>query len=151
MKIGITADHHGVKLKEIIKKKLEKLGCTVTDYGTDSSAPVDYPDKAFRLGESIKNKKVDLGIAICKTGIGMSIALNKVKDVRCAKISNSEEVVLAKEHNNVNAIAIASELNPEIALNIVKKFIEIPFSEVERHIKRINKIDVYETRNKNEL
>lgn len=151
MRIGITADHHGVKLKEILKNELEEMGHSVADYGTDSSHPVDYPDRAITLGESIKNKKLDLGIAICKSGIGMSIALNKVKDVRCAKISNSEEVVMAKEHNNANAIAISSEINPQIAINIAKKFVETPFTKAERHIKRLDKITVYEMRNKDEL
>lgn len=151
MKIGITSDHHGIKLKEIIKNELEEMDCNVTDYGTDATDAVDYPDKAFRLGESIRNKRVDLGIAICKTGIGMSIALNKVKDIRCAKVSNSQEAVLAKEHNNANAIAISSELNPKIAVNIVRKFVTVPFSEADRHLKRIDKITVYEMRNKNEL
>ena len=78
MKIGITSDHRGFKNKEILKEFLIKIGYDVIDYGTDSEMPADFPDYAFKLGDAIASKKVDLGIAICGTGIGMSIALNKV-------------------------------------------------------------------------
>ena len=103
---------------------------------------VDYPDYAFKIGESIANKGIKLGILICKTGIGMSIACNKVRGVRCAKVDNVEEAKLTRLHNNSNVIAI-SALNKN-ALEIVKTFLDTEFSNEERHIRRINKITEYE-------
>ena len=84
-------------------------------------------------------KEVDLGIAICGTGIGMSIALNKIKGIYCAKVSNLSEAILSKAHNNANVMAISSDLDDK-ANEIVLKFIETPFSNIDRYIKRNNKI-----------
>ena len=103
---------------------------------------VDYPDYAFKLGESIASRGIKLGIVICKTGIGMSIACNKVRGVRCAKVDNVEEATLTRLHNDSNVLAI-SALNPN-ALEIVKTFLETKFSNEERHIRRIQKISEYE-------
>ena len=88
MKLGIARDHRGYKLKEQIKNELD---IEIIDYGTYSEESCDYPDFAFKLGEAVVNKEVDYGIAICGSGIGISIACNKVKGVRCAKVSDSEE------------------------------------------------------------
>ena len=95
MKIGITSDHGGYKLKnKLIKSFRNKYD--ILDYGTDSEESVDYPDFAFKLGEAILRKEIDFGIAICKTGIGMSISLNKVKGIRCAKIDNLEDAYYSR-------------------------------------------------------
>ncbi len=140
--IGIGSDHAGYELKEKIKKYLNELDYQVIDYGTMVNTPVDYPDYAFKVGESIASKGIQLGILVCKTGIGMSIACNKVKGVRCAKVDNVEEAYLTRFHNNSNVLAISS-MNPN-ALEIVKTFIETKFSNEERHVRRINKISEYE-------
>lgn len=140
--IGIGSDHAGYELKEKIKKYLNELDYQVIDYGTMVNTPVDYPDYAFKVGESIASKGIQLGILVCKTGIGMSIACNKVKGVRCAKVDNVEEAYLTRFHNNSNVLAISS-MNPN-ALEIVKTFLETKFSNEERHVRRINKISEYE-------
>ena len=85
MKIGIANDHHGVSLKQELTRYLENLGYTVVNYGTDEETMVDYPDYAFKVGEDVRDKNIEYGILICNTGIGMSIAANKIKNVRCDK------------------------------------------------------------------
>ena len=113
MKIGIANDHRGYKKKQYLTQFLEKLGYTVINYGTDSEESVDFPDYAKRLGIAVREKEVDLGIAICGTGIGMSIALNKMHDIVCAKVSNVSEAILSKAHNDANVLAISEEMDDE--------------------------------------
>lgn len=138
--IGIASDHAGYDLKEKIKKELKEY--EIIDYGTMVNTSVDYPDYAFKIGESIANKGIKLGILICKTGIGMSIACNKVRGVRCAKVDNIEEAKLTRLHNNSNVIAVSAQ--NKNAIEIVKTFLDTNFSNEERHIRRINKITEYE-------
>lgn len=140
--IGIASDHAGYELKEKIKQFLHEMNYQVIDYGTMVNTSVDYPDYAFKVGESIASKGIQLGILVCKTGIGMSIACNKVRGVRCAKVDSVEEATLTRLHNDSNVLAI-SALNPN-ALEIVKTFLETKFSNEERHIRRIQKISEYE-------
>lgn len=144
MKIGITNDHRGLVLKQTLTNYLEKKGYNIIDYGTDSDDSVDYPDYAFKLGKSLQKKDIDLGIAICGTGIGMDIALNKVKGIRCAKASNEEEAILARSHNDANALALSAKISSDMAKDIVDKFINTNFSNDKRHIERIQKIKEYE-------
>lgn len=138
MKIGIGNDHRGVKLKEKIMKYLHDNGITCINYGTDSEESTDYVDYAVKVGNAINNKEIDLGILICGTGIGMSIAANKIKGIRCARVVNVNETVLAREHNMANVIAL-SENTPDYE-NIIKTFINTKESTEERHIRRVNKI-----------
>ena len=140
MKIGLTNDHRGVKVKQFLTVFLEELGYNVIDYGTDSEESTDFPDHAKKLGIAIMNKEVDLGIAICGTGIGMSIALNKIKGVYCAKISTQSEAALSKSHNDANVMAISEEMDKELMKEITKTFIETPFSNIDRYKIRNNKI-----------
>lgn len=144
MKIGITNDHRGLVLKQTLTNYLENKGYNIIDYGTDSDDSVDYPDYAFKLGKSLQTKDIDLGIAICGTGIGMDIALNKVKGIRCAKASNEEEAILARSHNDANALALTAKISSNMAKDIVDKFINTNFSNDKRHIERIQKIKEYE-------
>lgn len=140
MKIGITSDHRGVYLKKTLIEYLEHAGYKVINYGTDTIESVDFPEYAFKLGEGIKQKKVNLGIAICGTGIGMSIALNKVKGIYCAKICNVSEAMFCKSHNDANVVAISADIDEELAKSMVDKFIETPFSNIDKYIKRNNMI-----------
>jgi len=140
MTIGITNDHRGVKAKNFLMEYLTALGYTVIDYGADTEEPVDFPDYAKKLGDGIKNNEVALGIAICGTGIGMSIALNKMKGIYCAKVSSTSEATLSKAHNDANVIAISEEMGDDLMKEVITTFIETPFTNIDRYKKRNDKI-----------
>lgn len=140
MNIGLTNDHRGVKVKQYLTEYLTNLGYNIKNYGTDSTEPADFPDYAKKLGMAILNGEVDLGIAICGTGIGMSIALNKMKGIYCAKVSTKSEAVLSRAHNNANVMALSEEMDKETMKEAVKLFIETPFTNIDRYIERNNKI-----------
>lgn len=142
MKIGIAADHHGIKAKNNIKKYLERLGHELIDFGPESNESVDYPEYAFKVGNALK-EEIELGILICGTGIGMSIAANKVNGVRCALVHNIKEAKLAKEHNNANCIALSSSLSMIRIKDILDVFVNTKFSNIERHQRRVDMIDNY--------
>lgn len=144
MKIGIASDHRGYELKEKLKEALIKENYEVIDYGTNSKESTDYPDYAFILGENVVNKNVDYGVAICGSGIGISIACNKVKGVRCAKVTTKEEAEVTRIDNDSNIVAFGEKTSFEDALEIVKTFINTKFSNLEKHNRRINKIKSYE-------
>ena len=144
MKIGIASDHRGYKLKEKIKKYIIKEGYEVEDLGTDSLESVDYPDFGFKLGEAVRDKKVDLGIAICGTGIGISIACNKVKGVRCARIVSAKEAKITKLHNHANIVALNEKMPLFVAKDIVDAFVTTEYVPEERFERRIDKINKYE-------
>ena len=144
MKIGIANDHGGVEVKEELIKYLVILGYQITNYGTDDEAPVDYPLYAFKLGEAIEKKEIEAGILICKSGIGMSIAANKVKGVRCAKVETKEDAIVTREHNHSNVIALSANIDIEKTKEIVRSFLETPYSNEERHIRRVQMIDTYD-------
>ena len=144
MKIGIASDHRGYKLKEELK---EKLDYEFIDYGTDSEESTDYPIYAFKLGKAVVNQEVDFGVAICGSGIGISIACNKVKGIRCAKVSNSEEAMYTRNDNNSNIVAFGEKTPLEEAIDIVKKFIETPASLEAKHQRRVQEIIDYEENN----
>ena len=141
MKIGIASDHRGYYTKKAVKKILNEYSYDYEDYGTHSEDSVDYPDYAKVLCENVNNKTVDLGIAICGTGIGMSIACNKIKGIRCAKVSNEEEAKLARLHNDANVLALSSTLDINELKDIVLAFITTEFSNDDRHKRRIDKIN----------
>lgn len=141
MKIGIGSDHRGFVKKEQIIVYLKKLGHTVVDYGTNSSESTDYPLYAFKLGEDIKN--IDLGILICGTGIGVCIAANKVKGVRCAKVDSVKDAKHSKIDNNANVMSFGEDVSMFKAKKMINAFINTPFSNGERHIRRANMIDNY--------
>lgn len=143
MKIIIANDHNGVIIKNKIKNYLLQLGHEITDLGSKENEKVDYPDYAFEVGQKVNSKENDLGILICGTGIGMSIACNKIKGIRCAKVSSIEEARLARQHNNANVIAIGSKMPIWKIKKIVLTFITTPFSQEERHIRRNGLIDNY--------
>lgn len=141
MKIGIASDHRGVFLKEKIKNYLSD-NYNIIDYGTNSIESVDYPIYAYKIGEAIRDKQIDLGILVCGTGIGMSIACNKVKGVRCAKVNNNEEAFFAKSHNNANVIALSEKTTNY--REILDTFLTTDFSSEEKHHRRVEMIDNYD-------
>ena len=147
MKIAIATDHNGVNEKKEIIKHLENKNIEVFDLSTDNTPTDDYPDFAFKVAESVTNKECNFGILLCGTGIGMSIAANKVKGIRCAHVGDVEEAYHTRVDNDANMLAISYTKDVNTILNIIDKFIETPFSNAERHIRRINKITKYEEKN----
>lgn len=144
MKLGIASDHRGFKLKEELINKLKDLGYSIIDYGTNSEESCDYPDYAYLLGKGIKNKEIDFGIAICGSGIGISIALNKIKGIYCAKVDNAHDAYYTRCDNNTNCVSFSSLKNIDEALEIVETFINTDFSNLEKHQRRINKVKLIE-------
>lgn len=146
MKIVIATDHNGVeekqKLIEVLKDKYEIIDKSIENTPTD-----DYPNFAFSVAEYVRDNENTLGILMCGTGIGMSIAANKVSGIRCAHVSNINEARLAKEHNNANIIALSYKNDINDIINYVRTFIETEFLEEERHVRRNKMIMEYEKRN----
>ena len=142
MKIGIASDHRGYKLKKELIDYLKNNNYEVYDYGTNNEEKVDYPVYAFKLCEDI-NLKIEKGILICGTGIGMSIAANKVKGIRCAKVNNKNEAKLCREHNDANVIALSEELEIESAKEIIDIFMKTDFSNLDKHVRRNKMVDEY--------
>lgn len=139
-KIALAADHAGYELKECIKHYLADRGFEVIDFGTNSAESVDYPDFAHKLGDAIDKDEALRGIAICGTGNGISMALNKHKKVRCALSWNKEIAALGRQHNNANVVALPARfISEEEAKQVVQTFLDTPF-EGGRHERRVNKI-----------
>ena len=139
MKIGIISDHRGFDLKKQLLKDVKNL----VDYGTFSKESCDYPEYAFKLGKAVAKKEVDLGIAICGSGIGMSIACNKVKGIRCGRVASIKDVIYTRKDNNANMIAFSSSINYDRILRMIEEFENTEFSGEERHARRNKMIDDY--------
>ncbi|QCD52937.1 ribose 5-phosphate isomerase B [Campylobacter sp. RM16192] len=139
-KIFIASDHAGFELKDEIKKFLQTLNLTAIDLGTNSSeASVDYPDFANLMAENLKNQN-EYGILICGTGIGISIAANRHKHIRCALCHDIYTASMAREHNDANIIAFgARTTKPEDAKEMIKKFFSTEFAGG-RHLRRVDKL-----------
>lgn len=146
MKIVIATDHNGVKEKEIIINSLKEK-YTIVDKSPNNTPTDDYPDYAFEVADYVKNNEDSLGILLCGTGIGMSIAANKVKGIRCAHVSNISEAKLAKFHNNANIIAMSYKNDINEILECINMFIVTDFAKEERHIRRLKIIENYEREN----
>ena len=142
IRIGFASDHRGYLLKEKLIEYFKKQDdiIDITDCGTDSTASVDYPDFAYLLGREIQTKNIDFGIAICGSGIGISIALNKMKYVYCAKVNNALEARYTRLDNNTNVVSFSGDTSLDEAIKIVDTFIHTDFSNEERHQNRINKL-----------
>jgi len=147
MKISIATDHNGVEEKQQIMDYLKNKNIDVLDLSTDNTPIDDYPDFAFRVANSVINNECNFGILLCGTGIGMSIAANKVKGIRCAHVSNVEEAYHTRVDNDANIIALSYKNDIDNIIKMIDKFIETPFSNEKRHIRRINKIAAYEENN----
>lgn len=140
MKIVLACDHGGFELKEIIKEHLTNNGYSIIDIGTNNTDSVDYPDYGKKAGEMVANNEVDRGIVICGTGIGISIAANKVNGVRCALCTNEYMAKMSRQHNNANMLALGNRvIGKDLALAIVDIWINTEF-EGGRHELRVNKL-----------
>lgn len=147
MKIGIASDHRGFETKEKIKEYF-KNKYELIDYGTNSKERVDYPIYGILLGEKVAKKEVQYGIAICGSAIGISVACNKVKGIRCGKINTIEEAQHAKSHDYVNVIALSGEAPLEDNIKMIEAFLETKeITEDPVYLKRIKEIEDYENDN----
>ena len=144
MKIVIGSDHAGLELKEEIKSLLETGGYEITDVGTNSPASVDYPDFGFEAARLVASGAADRGILVCGTGIGMSIAANKVKGVRAALIHDLYTAIQSRKHNDANVLVLGGRVTGRgLAEEIVKVWLSTEF-EGGRHLGRIKKIEAFE-------
>lgn len=137
MKLGFASDHRGFELKE---KLIEYYSDNyeIVDCGTNSNDSCDYPVYAYKLGKLIINKEIDFGIAICGSGVGISIACNKIKGVYCAKVSNSEEALHTRLDNNANCVSFGENTSLEDAVSIINTFITTEYSNLDKHNRRNN-------------
>lgn len=144
MKIGIGNDHAAVEMKEQIAEYLKEFGYEVVNYGTDTHDSCDYPEYGEKVGRAVANKEVDLGILICGTGVGISLAANKVKGVRAVVCSEPYSARLSRQHNNTNVLAFGARvIGIEMAKMIVQEWLEAKF-EGDRHQRRVDMITAIE-------
>jgi len=140
MKIGIGNDHVGFDYKDIIRSHLEARGHTIIDYGAHSRTPADYPIFANKVGRAVVAGEIDVGILICGTGTGMSIAANKIRGIRCAACSEPYSARLAKQHNNANILAFGSRvIGTEVAKMMVDEWLGATFEP--RHQRRLDMVE----------
>ena len=140
--VAIGCDHGGFELKQEVLKFLEQKGIEYKDFGCYSTASVDYPEYARKVAHAILDGTCDKGILICGTGIGISIAANKVKGIRAALCHDCFSAQATREHNDANIVAMGARvIGPGLAVKIVDTFLNTPFSNDERHIRRIQQIE----------
>lgn len=148
MRIAIGSDHAGFVLKEQVRAELVRLGHTVEDVGTDSAeVSVDYPDYAIAVGERVSDGRAERGVVVCATGIGISIAANKVDGVRASVVTSEDTARLTRADNDSNVLALGAKTAPSVAdaLAWLRVWLETPFSGG-RHERRVNKIKDYEAK-----
>lgn len=141
MKIAIASDHRGYNLKKYIIKHMKDI--EFIDLGANDDKSSNYSEYGIKLGEYVVKNNIK-GIAICGSGIGISIACNKVKGVRCGRVSSIKDTIATRKDNDANIIAFSGEINAERALRIIEEFINTEFDSDERHLRRINIISKYE-------
>ena len=147
--IYLASDHAGCVLKGLVCKHLEAVGQKVIDLGPVRGVSVDYPDSGFKLAMALRNDGHACGIAICGSGIGISIAVNRFSWVRAALVSSTEAASLTRQHNDANVLALGERLiTPDLALACVDKFLETGF-EGGRHQRRVDKLSTIETEGRN--
>ena len=141
MRIAIGCDHGALDLKNTLVKHLEERGFEVKDFGTYTAASCDYPDFAGAAAKAVASGECDKGIVLCTTGIGVSVAANKVKGIRCALLSDLMTARLTREHNDTNMMAMgAGVVGTMLALKIADTWLDTPFSGDARHQRRIDKV-----------
>ncbi|MEO8727315.1 MAG: ribose 5-phosphate isomerase B [Acidobacteriaceae bacterium] len=141
MKVVIGADHAGFEMKQLLAEELKALGHTVTDVGTNSTAPVDYPDFAAALAKEVVEGRSERGVLICGSGVGASVAANKVKGIRAAICHDCYSAHQGVEHDDMNVIVFGARIiGIELAKDLMRDFLGAQFTHEERHQRRLNKI-----------
>ncbi len=144
MKIAIGCDHGGIVLKDAVIRAITETGMEYVDYGTFTEESVDYPDYAEKVGRAVASGEADRGVLMCGTGIGISIAANKIKGIRCAHVTDAFQAEMCRQHNDANIIAMGGRINsPEDAYEFTKIFLTTPFAGG-RHLRRVEKIAALE-------
>ncbi len=144
MRIALGADHAGVHLKQEIRQLLDERGLSYTDFGTNTTESVDYPDFAAAVAAEVAHGRFDCGILVCGSGIGMAMAANKVAGIRAASVTDEQSARLSREHNNANVLALGERITPaDLARQIVNIFLDTPFAGG-RHQRRLDKITALE-------
>ncbi len=145
MNIALASDHGGFDLKMQVIEHLKERGIAYKDFGTHDKSSCDYPDFGRAAAEAVAVGEFDYGIVICTTGIGISIVANKVKGIRCALCTDTVQARLTREHNDANVLAMGGGITGvNLALEMVDTFLDTPFSELEKHARRIAKISEME-------
>ena len=140
MRIAVGSDHAGLELKQQLAEHLEASGHMIADVGTHDSVSVDYPDFGAAVGRAVVNGDVDLGVAVCGSGIGICIAANKVPGVRAATVHDVTSARLSREHNDANVMCVGQRfIGPQVALDAVDAFLAADFAGG-RHSRRVDKI-----------
>lgn len=143
MKIAIGADHGGYPLNEVVIQVVEKAGHTVIDFGThDGTVPDDYPDYARKVGDALQKGEVERGIIVCGSGVGISVAANKIRGVRAGLCHDTYSAHQGVEHDNMNVLCLGARIiGVELAKELVKAFLGAKFTHEERHVRRLAKVD----------
>jgi len=139
LKVAIAADHRGFALKEKLKLWIREMGHEPVDFGTDSEESTDYPDVIFPAAEAVASGRCQRGVFVCGSGIGVSIAANKVAGVHAARCCSEKDAEMCRRHNNANVMTLSGETEAERAKRMLALFIDTDF-EAGRHLRRINKI-----------
>ena len=141
MRIAIAGDHHGVEIKELLAERLRAEGHDVRDLGTNTNDSVDYPDYAAAAGREVVSGRAERGIVICGSGVGASIAANKLRGVRAAVCHDAYSARQGVEHDDMNVICLGSRiLGPELAWEVVRTFVDARFQPEERYVRRLKKV-----------
>ena len=142
MRIAIGADHGGYPLNERVIRELQAAGHEILDFGTHvGSRPDDYPDYALKVGQAVQNREAEIGILICGSGVGASVAANKLLGIRAALCGDTYSGHQSREHDDCNVLCLGARVvGEELALEIVRAFVAAKFSGEERHVRRLAKI-----------
>src|ERR1035438_9151976 len=145
MKLAVASDHAGFPLKGAVIDDLRKLGHTVTDLGTDSTDPVDYPDYAKKVAEAVLHHEADRAVLICGSGAGACVAANKFRGIRSATCHDSFSARQCVEDDDVNVLCLGARvIGPNLAIDVVRDYVAAKFSGAERHVRRLGKIAAFE-------
>ena len=147
MRVAIASDHAGFKLKQDLVKRLEELGHEVVDLGTNSEDPVDYPDYAVAVGNAVLGGAAERGVLICGSGVGASVAANKLEGIRAGLCHDTYSAHQGVEHDDMNVLVLGARvIGPALGLELLSAFLHATFSGEERHVRRLNKVKALEQR-----
>jgi RpiB/LacA/LacB family sugar-phosphate isomerase len=147
MRVAVSSDHAGFELKQSLELFLKELGYEVLDLGTKSTAPVDYPDFAEAIGLAVREGRAERGILICGSGIGASVAANKIPGIRAGLAHDTYSAHQGVEHDDMNVLVLGARvIGPELARELVRTYLSAKFTDEDRHRRRLEKVKAIETR-----